>query len=1060
MSFTVYRSSAGSGKTYTLVKEYLGIVLADPPAYRNILAITFTNKAANEMRDRIIRSLTEIAEAEQYPDSNAVKYMLPELQEVTGLEKQLLIRNAGITLRNILHNYQDFAVSTIDSFIHRIIRTFAFDLHLPLNFEVEVDEDVMVTMAVDLLLSRVGMDKPLTNVLSRFTESRISEEKNWDIEKDLKKFARRLLKDDIAEYLPGLQSMDTKTLLSVSNKLYSYINSFENELSKKAAELISLWERNGIEVADLYYGKGGVYGYVSRFAAKVFSSPEPNTRVMSTLGEDVWYKRDLDPSKRSIIDSLKTEMFDILSYLVSYYEEHEARYILYGLLKRNIYPLAVLNEIEKVVDQIRENEGIIHISEFDKRIATVVQQEPVPFIYERLGEKYKHFLIDEFQDTSVLEWQNIIPLVENSLAEGHFNMMVGDAKQAIYRFKGGEVEQLVKLPEIHKRPDTPEMKSREDLLVRNYNPEKLKFNFRSREEIIKFNNALYSFIAEDLPESLSAIYADALQESPEPKPGGEVRISFIEKQGNKSDMEPIYLEKVLGSVIELNEQKGYTLGDIAILCRSNKDASKIARHLLLNGIEVVSAESLLLNTSPEVHFLVFCLDYISNPEDRLALSGIITYLGNKHADPEFRSLLQNHLPGKGRKDVLSINAAFAESLKSHDIRFIPDELKGMGLYEKLEAVIRTFSLNSSPDPYVVFFLDAAFDFARNRRYDPEDFTAFWKENSHKYSIVVPEGMDAVSIMTIHKAKGLEFPAVIYPFANSKVDIARDQKWVHLEEAAFPEFGTALLPMIKSMRKTVLEHVYTEELEMAKLDLLNILYVATTRPTERLYLLCDLPSTQSEVVNIPAILKAFLEKQDRWEEGTLDYTFGDPAPLPAKDKTPESPMHLGVFISGNWKKNIQLSGHAAEYWDLEDEGRNLEWGNLVHKVLSGVVTIKDLESVIGNEILQGNISGEKGTKLIEMLMDILKQPEISPFFDGRYKIKNEAGILKAGGGEYRPDRLMFQDKKAIVLDYKTGKEDAKHIRQLEQYGQLLLDMGYLNVEKYLLYIDKEFTLLKV
>ncbi|MCD4725845.1 MAG: UvrD-helicase domain-containing protein [Bacteroidales bacterium] len=1060
MSFTVYRSSAGSGKTYTLVKEYLGIVLADPPAYRNILAITFTNKAANEMRDRIIRSLTEIAEAEQYPNSNAVKYMLPELQRITGLERPLLIRNAGISLRNILHNYQDFAVSTIDSFIHRIIRTFSFDLHLPLNFEVEVDEDAMVTMAVDLLLSRVGMDKPLTNVLSRFTQSRILEEKNWDIEKDLKMFARRLLKDDIAEYLPGLQSMDTKTLLTVSNKLYSFINSFENDLSKKAAELVSLWERNGIEVGDLYYGKSGVYGYVSRFAAKNFSIPEPNSRVSKTLGEDQWYTSKLDSEKKSIIDGLKTEMLKILSYLVNYYEEHESRYILYGLLKRNIFPLAVLNEIEKVVDQIRENEGIIHISEFDKRIAAVVHHEPVPFIYERLGEKYKHFLIDEFQDTSVLEWQNIIPLVENSLAEGHFNMMVGDAKQAIYRFKGGEVEQLVKLPEIHKRPDTPEMKSREKLLERNYKPEKLKFNFRSREEIIKFNNALYSFIAEDLSESLKTIYADAVQESPEKKPGGEVRISFIEKQGNKSDMEPVYLEKVLGSVTELHEQKGYTLGDIAILCRSNKDASKIARHLLLHGIEVVSAESLLLSTSPEVHFLVFCLDYISNPDDHLALSGMITYLGNKYANTDFRHLLQNHPPRKRQEGGISINAAFAESLKSHGIRFIPDELKGMGLYEKLEAVIRTFSLNDSPDPYVVFFLDAAFDFEKNRRYDPEDFTAFWKENSHKYSIVVPEGMDAVSIMTIHKAKGLEFPAVIYPFANSKVDIGRDQKWVHIDEPAFPEFGTALLPMNKSLEKTVLEHVYTEELEMAKLDLLNILYVATTRPTERLYLLCDMPSEKSKTVNIPSILKAFLENQERWEDGTLDYAFGDQTPLARKDKVPGNPMHLGIFVSGNWKKNIQLSGHAVEYWDLEDEGRNLEWGNLVHKVLSGVVTIKDLDSVIGNEILQGNISGEKGNKLMKMLVDMLKQPEISPFFDGRYKIKNEAGILKAGGGEYRPDRLMFQDKKAIVLDYKTGKEDPKHIRQLEQYGQLLLDMGYLNVEKYLLYIDEEFTLLKV
>jgi len=1061
MSFTVYRSSAGSGKTYTLVKEYLGIVLKDPDHFRNVLAITFTNKAANEMRDRIVKSLKEIADADNYPETVAVKFMLPELLESSGMEINKLSMNAEVVLGKILHNYQDFSVGTIDSFIHRIIRTFAFDLHLPLNFEVETDDRTLVAMAVDLLLSRVGIEEMTTKILKKFTESRISDEKNWDIESDLRSFSRQLMKDDIAEFLPGLHGMDSKNILSISSKLQKQIKSFEDQLSNKAIALLEFWENKGVGEGDLFFGKAGIHGYISRLASKNFSSVKAGARIQKTLGEDKWYADSLAPERKALVDNVKEEMLDMAGDIISFIDSEYPGYIFYRLLKRNIFPLAILNEIEDVLDQIRAEEGIIHISEFDKRISDVVSKEPVPFIYERLGERYRHFLLDEFQDTSILEWQNILPLIENALAEAHFNMIVGDAKQAIYRFKGGEVEQLVELPKIYRKPSTADMDMRERQLEHFYDPRVLKSNFRSKREIIKFNNELYQFIAGQLPENLSRIYADCAQESDPKKTGGEVRISFVDTEGTKEDKEPTYFDQIHDLVMEMTSEKGYSLKDIAILCRSNGDASNIARNLLNHGIKVISTESLLLRSSAEVNFLIFCMDFISNNEDKVAMAGILTYITNRNDDAELHKILSRYLKSDGKLKDPAASAGFIQHLIDSGINFNPDELNQMGLYEKVESLIRIFSLDSCPDPYILFFLDIVYEYSTNKRLLSEDFMNYWRDNSSKYSIVVPEGLDAVNVMTIHKAKGLEFPVVIYPFANSKVDISKDKKWVHINDPELPGLKVALIPLINDLLETEYAALHKEETEKALLDILNILYVASTRPTQRLAIICDKEVAKSgEIKNIPSMLRTFLEYKDMWSEDKNLYVLGDQDQLADVVSIPEEILGLNEFISGDWRENILLSGNAAEYWDLEDDARNLEWGNLVHNILSGVETRNDLDTVIGNEIIKGSIQETEANDLKTLLLNIMGQEELRSFFDGSFKIKNEVGIMTRNGKEYRPDRLMINDSKAIVLDYKTGKEDPSHNRQIELYGELLSDMGYVDVDKYLLYIDEPYKLIKI
>ncbi|MCK4638739.1 MAG: UvrD-helicase domain-containing protein, partial [Bacteroidales bacterium] len=414
MSFTVYKSSAGSGKTYTLVKEYLKIVLMHPTKFRNILAITFTNKAANEMKERIISNLIELSATEPDKNSITIKYLLPELISDLKIDTETITKRSSEALELILHNYSDFAIGTIDSFVHKIIRIFAHDLHLPLNFDVEMDEDTLISQAIDLLISRVGTDEKLTKVLMRFTEDKTENEQNWNIETDLQTFAKSLLKEDGQYQIEKLKKLTLDDFLKINKKILENIKKFEDSVKEKAGIAIQLIHKNNVSISSFYYGNQGIGKYFDNLFNGDFEKIKPNSRVIQTIEKNKWYSGKTDDYQKYAIDNIKSELkeiyFDIEENIINGY----SKYMVLKLLRRNIYPLAVLNEIEKILNEIKTQNNIVHISEFNKRIADIVLNEPVPFIYERLGEKYKYFLIDEFQDTSVLQWHNLLPLIDNS----------------------------------------------------------------------------------------------------------------------------------------------------------------------------------------------------------------------------------------------------------------------------------------------------------------------------------------------------------------------------------------------------------------------------------------------------------------------------------------------------------------------------------------------------------------------------------------------------------------------------------------------------------------------
>ena len=500
MNFTVYKSSAGSGKTYTLVREYLKLVLTEPHKFRHILAITFTNKAANEMKQRIINSLKEISDFSSFSGSIAVKFMLPELEKETGLDRNSISENAGKVLELILHNYSDFAICTIDSFVHRIIRSFAFDLHLPLNFEVEVDTDDLIAKVIDILISNVGTDEKLTRMLINFTQSKTDDEKSWHIENDLTEIAKILTKEDGQIHIEKLKKLNLDDFSQINRQVNTIIRRFENTLTDYAKDADNLIKSKGIPHQAFYRGSSGICKYFEYLVNKRFDKVLPNSYVIKTIEEDKWYSGKANTNEKAAIDEIKENIRLAYERITEYIDKHYPKYVILNEIRKNLYPVAVLNEIEKVMDDYKSENNIVLISEFNKRIADIVLSEPVPFIYERLGEKYKHFLIDEFQDTSVLQWLNLLPLIDNSLSEGNFNMVVGDGKQAIYRWRSGEVEQFAKLPKIYKKKDDPVLIQREQSLERNYQPEVLEHNYRSKAEIVNFNNDFFAEISEILKE--------------------------------------------------------------------------------------------------------------------------------------------------------------------------------------------------------------------------------------------------------------------------------------------------------------------------------------------------------------------------------------------------------------------------------------------------------------------------------------------------------------------------------------------------------------------------------
>jgi len=615
IAFTVYNAAAGAGKTYTLVKEYLSTLLSAPfkDGYKNILAITFTNKAVAEMKTRILENLVAISN-----EHTPVEYqeILKDLVSETKIPEEEIKKKAERILKSILHNYAAFDIVTIDTFTHRVLRTFAYDLGIPINFEIEMDTETLIKEAIDAVVSQIGIDHELTQLIINFAFGKLEEDKSWDITVELNKTAKLLFSENDRAHLNLISNKTIGDFEALKKILSSKITAFKKEITTVAKNTLHLIEEKGIIHTD--FQRGSIPAHFKKLL-QGDSKVDFKAAWKQDIQNASFYGVKLDEFKKAQIDDIRHDIEN--AFLVTKKQILQIQFFKNCI--KNLTPLSVLNTINKELQEIKKERRILLISEFNSIISKSIQDQPAPFIYERLGERYRDYFIDEFQDTSELQWNNLIPLIDNAVAtetlEGKRGKVtiVGDAKQAIYRWRGGKAAQFIKLS-TDQNPFSINQKQ-----VLN-----LPKNYRSHEEIIEFNNSFFTFLSTKLSDPIhKALYVDGNNQETNSKKGGYVQISFVEA-ATVADEHEIYPQKVYETVIELHN-KGYTSKDICIIVRKQKQGIAIADFLTDKGLSIISSETLLINNAPEVRFIIDLISWFVQPTNLLAKVNMLQFISKK-----------------------------------------------------------------------------------------------------------------------------------------------------------------------------------------------------------------------------------------------------------------------------------------------------------------------------------------------------------------------------------------------------------------------------------------------
>lgn len=1040
-SFTVYNASAGSGKTYAIVKNYLLLLLNAKrnATYRNILAITFTNKAVTEMKTRVVDTLALLADSETCAAENS---MFADLVDASGLSENEIRQKSQQILKSLVHNYAGFEISTIDSFTNRIIRTFAKDLGLSTNFELELDVNAIHEEAVDRVVAKAGKDKQLTKVLIDFALAKSEDDKSWDITRDLSEVAKLLSNENNDAALQYLKEIDLADFHEFQNQLLKKNEVFEFRLKEISGVFFNLIQENDIEAA--FFSRGSVPGYFRKLEKGEFAKLKFKAKWQNGIENEALYTASkTTPGQQQIIDELQPEIARL-------FHESKALFFRRKLFKAivgELPKLSLLNTIQKEVEAIKSERNLLLISDFNKKISDSIKGQPAPFIYERLGERYRHYFIDEAQDTSRFQWQNLIPLIEEPLTSlddfgqtGSLNF-VGDSKQAIYRWRGGDPEQFMDLAKPSGINPFPVEKS-----VVN-----LPANYRSRAEIVAFNNAFFEHVSTCLRVAEhQEIYRKATQKITKSE-GGYVNVSFVEGK-NKTERYEAYSNRLLDIFNQLMAN-GFTKKELCVLVRNKEQGCVVSDLMSQNGIPVITSETLLVNNSPKVRFINHLLALSLAPDEKSIKVELFTFLYQHLGITRDRHLFI----------AQGLDLSFCDYLKQYGISYETAQAQSLSLYNLVEYIIRTFNLVDDSDAYVQFYLDFVLDYAEKNEGGVAGLFAHWESKKEKLSIEVPKGEDAVQIMTIHKSKGLEFPVVLYPFANERIDdTSKDSIWLRTEppfdqvplinlkaSSAFREYGE------KASRS------YEGLLERKELDSLNLLYVACTRPVQQLYIISEITKEKDVPNSFSLFLSSFLRHKGLWDGDKMSYDFGTFQPkeqeLPAPYDNPTPPI-IQFISSPPEAHDLNIVTRSGSLWGSKQE-KAIRQGLVLHDLISFVHTRNNLSEAIEKAVAKNIITTEEKDTYKTLLLAIVDHPELADFYVSGAEAHTEKEIL-CQGKVLRPDRVNFIKDAAVVIDYKTGSPLSKHENQIKSYAQALVDMGWEVKKKILVYINDELTIKNV
>jgi ATP-dependent exoDNAse (exonuclease V) beta subunit len=1045
-SFSIYDASAGSGKTYALVKEYLKIILVAKKndAYRNILAITFTNKAVHEMKSRIVGSLSEFAKEEPSEKAQDLMHHLAIETELSII--QIKTKSQQI-IKHIIHNYAAFDISTIDKFTHKVIRAFAHDLGLPMTFEVTLDTENLLIEAVDAIIAQAGEDETLTKLLIDFTMEKTDDDKSWDISREILETGRLVLNENNRNEITHFQDKTIAEFVEIKNKLTDACKVLEKENTSFAESALLLIDKNGIDLKS--FSRGTFPNHLQSIVDGKFN---PKNKMFREF-EDISINKTAKDS--AIIENIIPELLQILDKVYKNFEKRD----FYKAFLKNITPLSLLNTVSNELAKIQEEQNVLSISEFNAIIHREIQNQPAPFIYERLGERYRHFFIDEFQDTSEMQWQNLIPLIDNATSseidgEKGTLMVVGDPKQSIYRWRGGKAEQFIELSKDHNPFNNPEKVL-----------EHLDKNYRSYSQIIDFNNDFFKLLSNEfLHEDYKDLYENHSHQKSHAKTGGYVNISFIpkieesEEEDEALDKTELYLLATLNTIQKVQKQ-GFELKDIVILTRKRSHGIAVANYLTEQGIPLLSSETLMIQNATEVRFIIHLLKYLKNSSDLEAKAHFLHYVADNIQDklPVHDFIAQ----GMDKKQEFE----FENWLMNFDISLSFQDIRKKSLYESVETIITKFLHSQKGNAYVQYFLDIVLERDVRNQAGISDFLNYWDKNAEKFSIPSPEGNNAVRIMTIHKSKGLEFPVVIMPFAEEDYSRSpKDKLWINAEADDFG-LSKVLIDNSKAVEGfgEQAKLVYDQKSQEELLDNVNVLYVALTRAEEQLYIISqnlkpkkdgDYPS------NMASFFIKYLIHIHVFEEDKLEYEFGNSIKLSTDKKHVDTTKTIPLVSEILNPKNIKIAQRESVMWGTYQQ-EAIEYGNVVHEILSFVKTKADVDLAITKAVENGLITFNQKDMVFKTIQEIVNHSELSICFEEGNEVLNEQTIIQKEGKSIKPDRMVLtKNKEVFLLDYKTGTHNPKHQLQIENYQKAIELMGFKVKKKSLIYIGEQINVVNL
>lgn len=1019
----LYKSSAGSGKTYTLVREYLNLVLKNPDLYKNILAITFTNKAANEMKERILSKLKELQ-----IKKNDLYY---DLLKSTNLKSEsILKKNCNRVLKNILHNYSEFAIMTIDSFIFKIVKSFSLELELPLNFEVDLNITLLVQKITDNLIDSAGKDEYVTDILKRFVLEKMDTSSTWDFTKDIVESGKEIFKEQSQSDIRKLRNMNFNKVIKQLFNEQRKVKLSLKEIGKKISAIYYKVEEKDLpkrspKSALLYMIKINEDDIFSDLEKKVYEK---------IIDNDTFFKNE--EKYYNIINDLKSLRNLLISELKLYFSIKK--------VLKTVFSVALFEKLYHFIELYKKKHNIVPISEFNQKVSDIIDKEIVPFIYWKTGEKIFHFFIDEFQDTSEIQWKNLKPLIENSIAYNYFNLVVGDAKQSIYRWRGGNAN--IMLSDIYN--EFPG-KINEEVLYKNY---------RSSSDIVRFNNLFFADINQTFDNyknvfdynfnDIFRVYEKDItfQHINNKETSGYVEFTIVKSSESQNEKYGDSALKLLhNKIIELTLERNYDFKDISVLVRTNSEGSKVAKYLYEQGINVVSSESLMLNSSFIIRLILETLKYILNRKDIYKKGMYINF---------------KRLKTKDEFVLLTI-----ESFEEHDNEFENilseiENIKLMNLYDTVEQIIKKFDLKRHKDNYIYIqsFLDVIHNYSTKKSDAIINFLEWWEENntSEKTSVKMPDKTNAVKILSIHKSKGLEFSVVIMPFGNweiglkSSTGFMKNYIWADAENQIISSYeNDYLVEANKNLNYTYFAEDYKKETEKSFLDNLNLYYVAWTRAVSELYVFLKEEKNVEKFSSYKIItekLEELSQKNDMTKDENLYFT-GNKQKNSKKPEVKADDDFEDIPLI-NWNDKIIIKKN--EYYN-----ENIIKGDIIHKILSNIIEEDDIDFSV-EKVLNDNYIAELDKEEIKNLLNQIMMIKVddnlfSDFFKKGLFVEIEKSIYTPKG-IIRPDRIVFFKNKVVIIDYKSGIEEKEHYYQLQKYANALADMGYTNIFKYIVYID--------